>query len=174
MFHLKKSLLGVAALAAIASAPSAFAVPGVDIGIMGGANYAMPSNSAGITKKIGLGGGASIGVGPLEISAIYNQYKIEASGLTVTTNYLDIPVLLRIGAGPISLGLGGFYSPFLSGTTNVGGTVTADANYGATGSLRFTVPVAGFFIDGRYNLGLNDDGGSKLSGASVYLGWNIL
>ena len=174
MFHLKKSLLGVAALAAIASTPAAFAMPGAHLGIMGGANYAMPSPSAGSTSKIGLGGGASIGVGPLEISAIYNQYKLESAGVTQTSNYLDIPVLLRMGAGPVSLGLGGFYSPFLSGSSSTGGTFTSEANYGASGSLRFTVPVVGFFVDGRYHLGLKDYSGTKNSAAALYLGWNIL
>ena len=174
MFSMKKSFFAVAIVTAAISASAAQAAPGFKVGLMGGANYAMPKPSTGLTEKFGLSGGLSLGVGPLEVSALYSQYKIEAAGISITTNYLDVPVLFRMGAGPLSLGLGGFYSTFLDGSTSVGATVNGTANYGATGSLRVTVPVVGLFIDGRYNLGLKDDNGDKLSSAALYLGWNIL
>ncbi len=180
MFQIKKSLFAFVAVAAAFSVPQAFAMPGVDLGIMGGAGMTMPSFSgdlggATLSGGIGISAGASLGVGPLEVSALYSQYsiKLEAGGesLSSTANYLDIPVLFRMGAGPISFGVGGFYSLFLSDDS---GTGDSDPNYGATASVRFTLPVIGFFVDGRYNLGLKEEEQSKISSAAVYLGFNFL
>ena len=181
MFQFRRRVLPLLALAATLSAPSAYALPGMDIGVMGGGSFAK-SNQSGLDSKFGISGGASVGLGPLEISALYTQYKIGATVLGIsaetTFNYLDLPVLYRVSAGPVSVGLGGFYSLFLSGSVTTAGVTTnvtdGESNYGATASARFTIPVLGFFVDGRYNLGLKDQGGSKLSSMAAYIGWNFL
>jgi hypothetical protein len=173
MFQIKKNLFALVVVATALSATPAFAIPGVDLGVMGGASMGLPSTS-GVDGKIGLSAGASLGLGPIEASVLYSQYKAGASILgndvSYTLNYLDVPVLFRMGVGPISLGVGGFYSMFLNGSASAAG----ESNYGATASLRFTVPVVGFFVDGRYNLGLKDNSGEKLSGAALLLGFNFL
>lgn len=177
MFQMKKSLFAVVALAAAVSAPKAFALPGVDLGIMAGAGLSMPSLS-GVDGGIGISAGATAGIGPIEASLLYSQYRTSLLVTETTSNYLEIPLLFRAGLGPVSFGIGGFYSMFLSGSQTVSGTTTeitdGDSNYGATASARFTVPVLGFFVDGRYNLGLKDMSGSTASSAAVYLGWNFL
>jgi Outer membrane protein beta-barrel domain len=180
MLQMKKSLLAALALAAVVSAPKAYALPGMDIGVMGGANFA--KYSSGVDSAFGFSGGASVGLGPLEVSALYTQYKFSATllgqSVSTTLNQLDVPVLYRLGVGPVSLGVGGFYSMFLSGSTSSNGVSTSvtsgNSNYGATASARFTIPVLGFFVDGRYNLGLKDNSGVKTSSMAAYLGWNIL
>jgi hypothetical protein len=168
-------------VAAALSAQQAFAIPGVDLGIMGGAAMSMP-NTSGVDGKIGLTAGASVGLGPIEASLLYSQYKAEAlifgNNVSMTYNYLDVPVLFRAGVGPLSIGVGGFYSIFLNGSASVAGQnediTDVESNYGATASLRFTVPVVGFFVDGRYNLGIRESEGEKLSSAALLLGFNFL
>jgi hypothetical protein len=186
MFSIQKSFLTLAAIAATLSSSNAFAIPFVDLGVMAGGAISAPTISdpaqlAGSTLSggFGLSGGASLGLGPIEVSALYSQLKAKIAGgpvnSEVTSNYLDIPVLLRMGLGPISFGVGGFYSVFLSGSSSVpGDTVDGKGNYGPTASLRFTVPVVGFFVDGRYSLGLKETNGVKMSTAGVYLGFNFL
>jgi hypothetical protein len=184
MLQIKKSLLAVVAFAATLSAPNAFALPGFSLGVMGGASMSAPKVSdptqwAGstISGGTGLSAGASLGLGRLEVSALYSQMKTKyASGggpSSLTENYLEIPVLLRMGVGPIGLGLGGFYSMFLS---SIGGDIndSGSPNYGATASVRLTIPVIDIFVDGRYNLGLKEDGGVKISTLGAYVGFNFL
>ncbi len=180
MFQMKKSLFAVVALAAAVSSSQALAGPGFNLGLMGGAGMTMTSTS-GVDGGIGISAGATAGIGPIEASLLYTQYQLSATVLgveaTSTLNYLDVPVLFRMGVGPLSVGLGGFYSMFLSGSATAAG-VTADvtdaeANYGATASVRFTLPIVGLFADARYNLGLKDDDGT-LSSAALLVGWNFL
>ncbi len=183
MLQIKKSLLAVVALAATLSAPNAFAVPGFSLGVMGGASMSAPKVSdptqwAGstISGGTGLSAGASLGLGRLEVSALYSQMKTStASGGvsgSLTENYLEIPVLLRMGVGPIGLGLGGFYSMFLSSNGDINDS--GSPNYGASASVRLTIPVIDIFVDGRYNLGLKEDGGVKISTLGAYVGFNFL
>ncbi len=155
-------------------APAAHAIPGVSFGIMGGANLNLP-NTTGLTGMIGYSVGPSVGLGPLEVSALYSSYGTEITipvlnvTQSVSSNFLDIPVLYRIGAGPLSVGLGGFYSICMESTCT-----TSDNNYGATASVRASVPVVGFFVDGRFNLGLRDSAGSKASSMAVLLGYDFI
>jgi hypothetical protein len=160
------SALCIALLALLA--PAAHAIPGVSFGIMGGANLNLP-NTTGLTGTIGYSVGPSVGLGPLEVSALYSSYGAEFLGVSTSSNFLDLPVLYRIGAGPLSVGLGGFYSICMESSC------TADNNnYGATASVRASVPVVGFFVDGRFNLGLKDSAGSKASSLAVLLGYDFI
>ena len=154
MFQPKKSLLAVAVVAASLSSTNAFALPGLSLGVMGGASISAPSvtdaalvGSATLKGGTGLSAGATLGAGPLEVSALYSQYQATALSTTVNSSFLDVPVLFRMGLGPISLGLGGFYSMHLSDDS--GASQNRGANYGATASVRLTIPVVGFFVDGR-------------------------
>ncbi len=160
-------------------APVAHAIPGVSFGIMGGANLNLPSTSSSLpagtelTGTLGYSVGPSVGIGPLELSALYSSYGSKVTflgvGQTTTSNFLDIPALYRIGAGPLSVGLGGFYSICVES-----GCTTDNNNYGATASVRASVPVVGFFVDGRFNLGLKDSAGSKASSLAVLLGYDFI
>jgi hypothetical protein len=172
MPRIQRSLIAFAFLLSLLSAPRAFAVPGLELGVMAGAAASMPTGV--LDGGIGLSVGATGGVGPLEASLLYTQYKLSIPGNDITGNYLDIPVLYRMSLGPVGLGIGGFYSMFLSRSSTVVLTGDGESNYGATASLRFTIPVVGLFLDGRYNLGLKDSNGSKASSAAFYLGFNFL
>jgi hypothetical protein len=174
MLQMKKSLLVVAAITAAFASSNAFALPGFKVGIMAGPNLHMPTVPAlsGLEVSGGLGYavGPSIGIGPLELSALYTSLSTKATASelssTESSTFLSLPALMRFGAGPLSLGLGGFYSLSLE---EGGGS-----NYGATGSVRITVPVLGAFVDARYDLGLKEESGVKSSSAAVLLGWNFL
>ncbi|MBU6376251.1 MAG: hypothetical protein KGQ59_09670, partial [Bdellovibrionales bacterium] len=117
MIQISKRIYAALALSAVIVAPQAFAMPGMDIGVMGGGSFAKSSQS-GLDSKFGISGGASVGLGPLEVSALYTQYKFSQPGTDYTLNYLDVPVLYRLSLGPVSVGAGGFYSAFLSGSNN--------------------------------------------------------
>jgi hypothetical protein len=153
-------------------APVAHAIPGVSFGVMGGANLNLP-NTTGLTGTIGYSVGPSVGIGPLEVSALYSSYGTELTVLnltqTVRNDFLDIPVLYRIGAGPLTVGLGGFYSICVESTCT-----TDNNNYGATASVRASIPVVGFFVDGRFNLGIKDTAGSRASSMAVLLGYDFI
>ena len=160
------------------SAPAAHAIPGVSFGIMGGANLTFPSVTAlpagtEISGTIGYSVGPSAGIGPFELSLLYTSYgnKVTFGGVSATSSskYLDIPALYRIGAGPLSVGFGGFYSLCMET-----GATSDNNNYGATGSVRASIPGLGMFVDGRFNLGLKDMAGSKLSSMAVYLGYDFI
>jgi len=149
-------------------APAAHAIPGVSFGIMGGANLNLP-NATGITGSVGYSVGPSVGLGPLEVSALYSSYGAEFLGVSTSSNFLDLPVLYRIGAGPLSVGLGGFYSICVESTCTMDNN-----NYGATASFRASIPVVGFFVDGRFNLGIKDTAGSRASSMAVFLGYDFI
>jgi hypothetical protein len=156
---------------------NAFAVPGMNVGLMVGPNLSVISGDfpvgTSISGGIGYSVGPSVGLGPIEVSALYTSLTTKATVLTVesssTTKYLEIPVLYRLGLGPVGLGLGGFYGLSLEDNA------TSDSNnYGLTASGRVTVPGLGLFVDGRFNLGLNDMSGSKISSAAVLIGYDFL
>jgi hypothetical protein len=183
MFPIKKSLFAAVVLAATLSTSNAFALPGLSLGVMGGAAISAPTVSnaallggATVSGGTGLSAGGTLGLGPLEVSALYSQYKATAAlggvSATVTANTLDVPVLFRMGVGPIGLGLGGFYSMHLSDDS--GDSSSGGSNYGATASVRLTIPVIGLFVDGRYNMGLKEDDGVKMSSLGAYVGFNFL
>ncbi|NDF16068.1 hypothetical protein EB061_12245, partial [bacterium] len=126
-----------------------------------------------VSGTLGYSVGPSVGIGPLELNVLYSSYgtKVTALGTsaTSTSKYLDIPALYRIGAGPLSIGVGGFYSLCLNDNA------TSDSNnYGAVGSVRASIPGLGFFVDGRFNLGLKDMTGSKLSSLAVLIGYDFI
>ena len=179
MLRFSKNLLSLYSLAAICISTSAFAIPGIEAGLMVGGmrtilNTPDLGSAASVSGGTGVSAGATAGVGPLEISALYSQYKMHSQvlglGVDAQSNYLDLPVLLRIGAGPASIGLGGFYSVRLSSDDQA----TNNSNYGATASVRISIPTSNLFIDGRYQLGLKDVSGTKTSGLALYLGYAFL
>ena len=175
MFH-KNFFHSLLAAVLFISGSTALALPGLSVGVMGGANLSMPSADlpAGATLSGGVSysAGATVEAGPLEVSAIYSRYSLKAGllGIETTTasKYLELPVLYRLGVGLASVGVGGFYGLCLDS-----GATGDDHNYGAVASVRVNIP-GGFFADGRFNLGLKDLAGSKLSSAAVFLGFNFL
>ena len=175
MFKSISKVLFVALFLVVAPSQS-FAVPGVSVGLMAGPNLTFPSvptlPGIEVSGGIGFSVGPSVGLGPIEASLLYSSYKTTATILTVessnTSKSLDIPVLYRFGAGPVGIGLGGFYSLSMES-----GSTSDDNNYGLVGSARVTIP-GGLFVDGRFNLGLKDSSGSKVSAAAVLLGFNFL
>ncbi|MEN9723039.1 MAG: hypothetical protein RJB38_1025 [Pseudomonadota bacterium] len=169
MTSIQKRLLALSAwvLSLAALTPSAaYAIPGLDFGIMGGATLNTSSNLGSGSGGLGYSFGPSLGVGPLEVSALYTNLTTDFGSISTNRKSWDIPVLMRFGAGPVGLGLGGFYSI----TTGSG---TSD-NYGATASLRMGIPGMGLFADGRYNLGLKDFSGAHISSAALMIGLNFL
>ena len=143
---------------------SAFALPGASIGLMGGANLATPSGTTA-TGNVGYAVGPTLTAGPLEVSALYTHYSVSFSNVTATSKYLDIPVLYRMGVGLANVGVGGFYGIPLD-TGNSG-------NYGLVASTQVNL-LGKLFLDGRYNLGLKNSSGSKLSSAALLVGFNFL
>lgn len=172
MPRIQRSLIAFAFLLFLVSTPKAFAVPGLELGVMAGAAVSFPGS--GVDGGAGVSAGASASLGPVEGSLLYSQFKLSGPGFSATVNNLEIPVLYRLGLGPLSVGAGGFYSLFLSGSTSGPITLTEESNYGAVASARFTIPVTGVFFDARYNLGLKDTDGSKASSAAFYVGINLL
>lgn len=156
------------------SSSHAFALPGLSLGVMGGANLAMPSapSVGALSGKIGYSVGPTVEAGPIQISALYSKYSVKATLLGGETNrdskYLDIPVLYSMGIGLASVGVGGFYGLCLDS-----GATSSSNNYGAVANVRVKIP-GGLFADGRFNLGLKDLSGSKLSSAAVMVGFNFL
>jgi hypothetical protein len=166
----------IALVVALFSINHAHAIPGVGFGIMAGPNMTFPSvdlpAGASVTGTIGYSVGPTVGLGPIELSALYSSYgtKISILGLEETTSAksLDIPVLYRLGLGTIGVGIGGFYSLSLES-----GSTSDDNNYGAVGSVRVGIPGIKLFVDGRFNLGLKDNDG-KISNAQLMIGYNFL
>lgn len=156
---------------------NAYAVPGVNVGLMVGPNLSFVSGDfpvgTSLSGGVGYSVGPSVGLGPIEISALYTSTTTTASVLGIeassTSKSLEIPVLYRLGMGPIGLGLGGFY-----GLSLESGATSDSNNYGLTASTRVTVPGVGLFVDGRFNLGLNDMGGSKMSSAAILIGFDFI
>jgi hypothetical protein len=173
--NFKRSLFAVIALLAC---PGAFALPGLSLGVMGGGNLAMPNVDApagtSIKGAIGYSVGPTVSAGPIEISALYSKYSIKSSvaaanfETTTDSKYIDVPLLYRMGVGLASIGLGGFYGLCIDS-----GAASDDHNYGAVGSVRVKIP-GGLFADARYNLGLKDMSGSKLSSAMLLIGYHFL
>jgi hypothetical protein len=156
MFH-KNLIRTLFVVVLFISSSGAFALPGLSVGVMGGANLAMPSVGS---SKVGYSLGPTFEAGPLQASALYSKY--------MDSKYLDLPVLYSMGIGLASVGLGGFYGLCLDS-----GATSDDHNYGAVANVRVKIP-GGLFADGRFNLGLKELGGSKLSSAAVMLGFNFL
>ena len=171
------SKLFLVLLAVLSFNSNAFAIPGMNVGIMAGPNLAFPSASlpagSSMSGTIGYSVGPSVGLGPIEVSALYSSYglKVTASGSEATSSgkSLDLPVLYRLGIGPVGFGIGGFYNISLES-----GSTSSDNNYGAVASFRTTIPGIGLFVDGRFSLGLHDMSGTKLSSGAVLIGYNFL
>lgn len=172
--NLAKSFL---ALVALLSGASASALPGLSLGVMGGANLAMPGVDApagtSISGGIGYSVGPTVEAGPIEVSALYSNYSVKTTvsvtETTASSKYIDVPVLYRMGVGLASIGLGGFY-----GLCVDSGATSDDHNYGAVGSVRVKIP-GGLFADARYSLGLKkDSSGMKMSAAALLVGFNFL
>jgi hypothetical protein len=168
----------LAFLAFISFHSVAYALPGLGFGLMAGPNLTLPSTPSvsgyDLAGGIGFSVGPTVGVGPLEASLLYSSYTLKTTvGANTSSNSsssLDLPVLYRVGAGPIELGLGGFYSLSLES-----GSTSDDNNYGVVGSVRTTIP-GGFFVDGRFNFGLKevDGSNSKVSSLAILLGFNFI
>ena len=168
----------LAFLALISFHSVAYALPGLGFGLMAGPNLTLPSTPSvsgyDLAGGIGFSVGPTVGVGPLEASLLYSSYTLKSTVASTTSSNsyksLELPVLYRIGAGPIEFGLGGYYSLSVDS-----GSTSEDNNYGLVGSVRTSIP-GGLFVDGRFNLGLNevDSSNSKVSSLAILIGFNFI
>lgn len=132
---------------------------------MGGIDYSLYSETdedTTITGNMGFGGGLLLGIGPIEIGAIYLSRSITIDDgilpVTVAANALEIPVLYRF-SGPIEFGIGAFYDlPMVSGN---------EGNYGLAAGPRISITGA-LFLDVRFNYGLKTGNSKDLLGMVGY------
>ena len=151
---------GILVLGLAATVPqNAQALPGFKLGVVGAGGLGLWSKSIdtgvpGLTTEtsggLALGGGAAAEIGPISAELLYMTRKTNATLLgvsvsTPSTASLDIPVMFRMGLGPISLGAGGYYSLSLES----GGGST----FGLVAGPRLSIP-GGLFVDARVNYGL--------------------
>ena len=161
------------------------------IGFKGGVNLSTIAESGkfatdGLDYQMGYHGGLVLNFGGKGVSfqpeILFSQIgtKIDAPGLTgsVTINTVTVPLLLKFSLGSDAfrffITAGGFGSYYLSGSslnplTNKTEAITfatgdARIEYGATGGagLQFGSKTK-FFVEGRYNYGLGDNG-DKVAG----------
>ena len=161
------------------------------IGFRGGINLSTIAESGkfvteGLDNQMGYHGGLVLNFGGKGVSfqpeILFSQIgtKIDAPGLTgsVTINTVTVPLLLKFSLGSDAfrffITAGGFGSYYLSGSslnplTNKTEAITfatgdARIEYGATGGagLQFGSKTK-FFVEGRYNYGLGDNG-DKVAG----------
>lgn len=131
---MKKSLLAAAALLATFAVTDARA-QGIRLGLKGGANLSNLSgdlnNKDGFDNKVGFHGGVMVNVGlvddgfiSIQPEVLFSQkgYKYNTSqafGLykregDVTYNYIDVPVVVKVKAGPVFFEAGPQYSYLLN------------------------------------------------------------
>jgi opacity protein-like surface antigen len=156
----------------------------VSLKVFGGVNYTRADlidedgGSLDADSLIGLGGGIgtefhlneTFGIG---LDVLYIQKKLGAEindefEISVQTNYLMVPLLLRVS--PIEMltfGLGGYFAYGIGETSITVNDVTitddidddAQTDYGLTVALGAKFPLSdqiGIFLEGRYNMGLKD------------------
>ncbi len=177
-----KNPILLAALALGIISTSAHALPGLDIGVVGGANYNISSYSnssiSGVTVSQSGGVGYSLGLEAdlplLNIKALYSstQTKTDTTSLgtttstTTSTKSLQIPVHYSIGLAGFSIGVGGFFEKFLDSGS--------DTNYGVSAGAKASLPGTGIFAEGLVNYGLKSINSGKTSSAMILVGMNIL
>ncbi len=137
-------ILGLMLMGSSANANSRFS-------IVGGINYGLESISSSLITVeggLGFGGGVLIGLGSVELGALYlsKTYNSEILGVKLSTSAqsIHIPVLYRFGS-LTSFGVGGFYE--------LGMCTGGGSNYGLSAGPRFAM-TNGFFLDLRFNYGL--------------------
>jgi hypothetical protein len=147
-------------LAAATFTPNAHALPGFKLGVaalggMGLSSSETTSLLGTLSAKAGtvFGGGAAAEIGPLSAELLYVSRKatVSLAGVemaSASAASIDIPVMYQMGLGPLSLGMGGYYS--MSMETGGGST------YGLVAGPRVSVP-GGFFLDARGLYGLKKD-----------------
>lgn len=172
-------VLSLAALITLAlagnSAHASIAVVGVlNDGTLGGSG-----ETDSLSGKAAFGAGIlidhpiSIGTS-LEFGAIYQgrKYDDTTSGFTISSNQIQIPVLIRFNLIPmLSIGAGGYWetgSGDITATSDSNGSTTTftysalgvkQSDFGLIGSVRLHFPMGPgmhFLVDGRYNYGLTN------------------
>lgn len=166
--RLKALILGAAILALTTMQASA---QNFDLGLEAGANFSNFIGS-GITdsnanaSKLGFVGGGflSLNFGPsfaIRPEVLYEQKGNQISGTSTTTelDYIEVPVLLKIGLGlPVvnpSILLGPSFSwntVAQNGGVNINGVNSSDV--GLVGGVE--LDISKFLISGRYELGLDN------------------
>lgn len=158
-------IIPLAALIALTWAPSAHAL---SVSLTGGVTTPkFTTDRAAGTAYVGKAapsGGVLLGLGMLELGAIYNTHFVSIS--TSTTNqdakytFLDVPVLLRLSSGRLSIGMGATYSKFLG--YKLDSTSVSGLNYdfmAVTSSLRVRL-LGSVSLEARYNYMINDESSS--------------
>jgi len=120
---------------------------GVNYGGLNSASKTVSGQTAEVKGGLGYGGGALLELASVETGVLYvhRTYKTTITGRASTTasnNAIIVPLLYRLSAGFVSLGLGGFYD------------FGDFSDYGPTASLRLSPPLVGPFFEVRFNYGL--------------------
>ncbi len=178
---MKQKFLGVLLVVGLISS-SANAMPGFDLGVVGGLNYNISSypsvsllgNSVTASGGLGYSVGLEADLPLINVKALYTQVSTKtdmtilgvSSSTTSTSKSLQIPVHYSIGLAGFSVGVGGFYEK--SFETN------GDSNYGLSAGAKASIPGTGIFAEGLVNYGLKSNNDVKSSLAVILVGLNIL
>lgn len=183
-----------------------------DVSIVAGANRSGFKSSGvtgpAITPQVSYNAGVLVGFGSGSVSVetgvlyIDKKYKLFTRLVTLRANveadiaatYVELPLVLRLNMGFVSLGLGGYYAPRIgdsaSGTIQIDGgqklTISnatsnlTSSDLGALAFLRFHIlnsDTSALFLDGRYQYGIADIDSSSIKANSrdiqVYLGYQF-
>lgn len=161
MQHVKHSLMVLGALLALAlpSPSHAFRLEGAGaMSIPFEDNYKL-GFGFGILPEFSIGAGLGLETGLISVGR-----KLEVAGISTSSTAWYVPLLLRFTLWQLSAGIGPS-AAFSSG----------DTLWSLTFSLRWDLipgPIT-FFIDPRYNLGLNKPGGSSFSDLHILAGLAI-
>jgi hypothetical protein len=131
------------------------------------------SFTGGVDLSFGLGMVANLTIGGEYLSRNYTvSTSVTVAGETVSASgtagvtLLHVPVILSFNLSHfLSLGVGGFYDVAISSG--------APSNEGLTGDLKLHLGATPFFIEGRYNYGLDSqaaDWGGNTSEVQGFLG----
>lgn len=150
----------------IAMSPAQAAMMGmIRPSLVGGINDMLSPSSGGLGYTGGLDIG--FGLGMAVDLTVGGEYLSRAFTGFSNLNYVHIPGILFFHLAPMfSVGAGGFYDVAL--------TSGAPTNYGVTGALRIHLGMTPFFVEGRYNYGLDTtDAGSNTGEIQALLGFHF-
>lgn len=156
------SIITLAAAVAFSFAPSAHAL---SLKVIAGATTPkFTTDRAAGTAYVGKSGPAAgllLGLGMLELGAIYNTHTVAISTGTSSQDgkytFLDVPILLRVSSGRLSIGMGATYSKFLG--YKLDSTSVSGLNYdfmAVTSSFRVRL-LGSLSLEARYNYMINDE-----------------
>jgi hypothetical protein len=174
------AVLACLSLAAIAGEAEAQLV-GVEFGVRGGVSVASASfdlETVDADNRTGFVGGPFLnldfGIFGAQVAGVYHQMGFESEDLDLDLDYLEVPVVLKVGL-PLPLlkpSVFGGVSLGFEGACEVNGVECSEDDTSGTqyagvagADVRLSLGVASLWVDGRYNFGLSDvnDAGDALA-----------